>query len=129
MPVCPEVAAGMPVPRQPAEIVGGDGSLVLTGKAPILDITQNDVTEFFITGAHKALSLAQKYCISIAILKDGSPSCGSTYIYDGTFTKKRKPGRGVTAALLKKFDIRGFNERQTGDAAQWYGCTSGNGVS
>jgi uncharacterized protein YbbK (DUF523 family) len=36
-PVCPEVLGGLPVPRIPAEIVCGDGSDVLDGKAKVVN--------------------------------------------------------------------------------------------
>jgi uncharacterized protein YbbK (DUF523 family) len=35
---CPEVSAGMSIPRAPAEIKGGDGFDVLSGKAKVIDI-------------------------------------------------------------------------------------------
>jgi len=116
IPFCPEVTGGLPVPRFPSEISGGDGSLVMDGKAVVNDIKGNDVTSYFITGAEKALETAMKNNIRAAILKENSPSCGSPFIYDGTFTKILKSGRGVTAALLEKHGIHVFNEKEIEDA-------------
>ncbi|MFO7666726.1 MAG: DUF523 domain-containing protein [Desulfobacterales bacterium] len=116
IPFCPEVAGGLPVPRVLSEISGGDGSLVIDGKASVIDIKGNDVTYFFITGAEKALEMAIKNHVRAAILKEKSPSCGSAFIYDGTFTKTLKSGRGVTSALLEKHGIKIFNEKEIEDA-------------
>ncbi len=113
---CPEVAGGMPVPRLLSEISGGDGSLVLDGEASVNDIKVNNVTSYFIIGAEKALETAIKNNIRTAIFKEKSPSCGSTFIYDGTFTKTLKSGRGVTSALLEKHGIQIFNEKEIDEA-------------
>ena len=37
--VCPEVFGGLSTPRNPAEIIGGDGEDVLDGKAAVIDNT------------------------------------------------------------------------------------------
>ncbi len=113
---CPELAVGFPVPRPPAETVGGDGKRVLLGQANVFEDTGADVTELFVEGARKALAFAKKQQVGIAILTDGSPSCGSTYVYDGSFTGGQIPGTGVTAELLKQNGIRVFSEDQIDDA-------------
>ena len=100
VPVCPEVLGGLTVPRPPAEIVGGDGQDVLAGRARVVDRDGKDVTAWFVKGAQAALALARKHGIKAAILKERSPSCGPRQVYDGTFTRRRVDGRGVTAALL-----------------------------
>ncbi len=109
---CPEVAGGLTVPRVPAEILGGDGFSVIGGKATVVSRDGKDVTDNFLKGALKALETAENNDITIAILKDGSPSCGSTYVYDGSFTKTRVAGKGVTAALLEQNGIRIYTEQQ-----------------
>ena len=45
-----------------------------------------------------------------AILKEGSPSCGSNYIYDGTFSGKKILGQGITTSLLRKHGITVISE-------------------
>jgi uncharacterized protein YbbK (DUF523 family) len=115
---CPEVEAGCPVPRLPAEIEpGATGVEVLAGRARIRDRSGADVTRAFARGARLALERAREAGVRIAILKDRSPSCGSTCIHDGTFCGRIKPGRGVTAALLEQHGIRVFSENQIADAA------------
>ena len=117
VPVCPETAAGMPVPRPPAEIAGGDGGAVLRGDATVGDISGQDVTAVFVSGARIALEAARRSGVRVAVLKDGSPSCATTYIHDGTFRWQRDRGQGVTAALLAQEGIQLFNEHQLEEAA------------
>ena len=101
VPVCPEVAGGLPTPRPPAEITrGGGGRAVLDGEARVLAINGRDVTEAFIGGAEHALLKVREMGIRIAVLKEGSPSCGSGAIYDGSFSSQLIPGNGVFAQLL-----------------------------
>ncbi len=110
IPFCPEVSGGLPVPRPSAEIVGGDGADVLDGTARILTGGGEDVTEEFLRGARLALETARRSGARIALLKEGSPSCGSHRIYDGTFTGAHHPGTGVTTALLQRAGIEVFSE-------------------
>lgn len=103
--ICPEVLGGLPIPREPAEIVGGDGSDVLDGRAKVLSVSGRDVTAEYIAGAEKALRICMEKGVTRAILKANSPSCGCGRIYDGSFTGSRKTGDGVTAALFKRHGI------------------------
>lgn len=104
--VCPEVMAGLPTPRSPLEIVGGDGNDVLNGKARVISKDGKDVTEQFIKGAHMALKEAKLCGAKKAHLQSRSPSCGCGKIYDGNFSGVFKTGDGVTAALLKDNGIK-----------------------
>lgn len=119
VPACPETTAGLPVPRPPAEILGGDGDAVLDGQAPVGDSTGTDVTALFLAGGKATVGLARMHGVRLAVLKDGSPSCGSTYVHDGTFRGQRSAGHGVTTALLLREGIRVFNERQMDEAAAY----------
>ncbi|TVZ64985.1 uncharacterized protein YbbK (DUF523 family) [Rhizobium mongolense USDA 1844] len=111
--ICPEMSAGMPVPRPPAEIEGGaSGKDVLSGAARVFEITGGDVTAAFREAAQNALRLAQETGCTHALLIDGSPSCGSGVIYDGSFSGTRRDGNGVTAALLKRAGIQVFSDRE-----------------
>lgn len=105
VPICPEVAGGLSIPRTPAEIQGGDGRDVLEGKAKVINRDGVDVTEAFLRGAFKALALARKLGVIKAILKAHSPSCGVRFIHDGSFTGALREGMGITAALLWKEGI------------------------
>ena len=105
IPVCPEESGGLPTPRPPAEIVGGDGNDVLDGKAKVMTADGVDVTEAYLRGAHHALAVAQTHDAKHVILKARSPSCGCGNIYDGTFSGTLTSGDGVTTALLKRHGI------------------------
>lgn len=110
VPICPEVSGGLAVPRPPSEIVGGDGQAVLDGTAQVRTDTGEDVTAEFLHGARLALDAARRSGARIALLKEGSPSCGGNRIYDGTFSGTSVPGEGVTTALLQREGIRVFSE-------------------
>ncbi|WJQ82922.1 DUF523 domain-containing protein [Brevibacillus brevis] len=110
IPVCPEQLGGLPTPRPPAEIIGGTGEDVLDGKARIIDDTGRDVTEEFLMGANQALKLAKTVGATSAILKENSPSCGSSFVYDGSFSGKKVPGVGLTAALFRRNGIEVTSE-------------------
>jgi len=110
VPVCPEHMGGLPTPRLPSEIVGGDGEAVLDGRARVVNSAGDDVTAQFLAGAREALRMAEAAGASVAILKERSPSCGSAAIYDGTFSGATVPGAGVTAALLRRHGVRVYSE-------------------
>ena len=119
VPFCPEVAGNLSVPRPSAEIIKGTGSDVLENRAAVFNINGQDVTESFIRGAEKALRIVKEMQIKLAVLKDGSPSCGKTSIYDGSFSGSKRPGKGVTTALLEKNGISVFSENEIKKAAAY----------
>lgn len=114
--LCPEVAGGLPTPRPPAEIPGGQGARVLTGQAQVIARDGEDVTAPFMAGAQQALALVRQHGIRVAVFKANSPSCGNEQAYDGTFSATRVAGEGVTAALLRQEGVRVFNENQLDEA-------------
>ncbi|MFL1523816.1 DUF523 domain-containing protein [Pseudomonas sp. O230] len=117
VPLCPEVAGGLPTPRAAAEIPGGQGSEVLAGQAAVITTDGEDVSAQFRSGAYQALELVRKHDIHIAVLKANSPSCGNLLTYDGTFSGVKVSGEGVTAALLKRHGVQVFSELQLPEAA------------
>jgi uncharacterized protein YbbK (DUF523 family) len=117
VPLCPEVAGGLPTPRAAAEIPGGQGAQVLDGQAAVMTTEGEDVSAQFLTGAYQALELVREHSIRIAVLKANSPSCGNLLTYDGTFGGVKVPGEGVTAALLKRHGVRVFSELELVEAA------------
>jgi uncharacterized protein YbbK (DUF523 family) len=100
--VCPECLGLLPIPREPSEIVNGDGLGVVNGECKVRSRSFVDVSSHFLKGAEEVLNLCRKFEPSAIILKSKSPSCGCGMIYDGTFSGKLKKGDGVTTALLKK---------------------------
>ena len=108
--VCPEQLGGLTTPREPSEIIELDGNGVIYGKTSVINNKRLDVTKEFKKGAVEALKIANLYQCKKAILKEGSPSCGSSLIYDGTFKGKKISGVGVTTALLRKNGIEVISE-------------------
>ncbi|RXJ70185.1 hypothetical protein CRV08_01060 [Halarcobacter ebronensis] len=103
---CPEVSGGLPIPREPAEIISLTKPFIIKNKEG------EDVTINFLLGAKNALDLCQKEGISVALLKANSPSCGNKNIYDGSFSGNLIPGEGITAKLLNENGIKIFNEKE-----------------
>jgi len=110
--LCPEVAGGLSVPRLPAEI---------QANGRITNIEREDVTEAFKQGARRALKLCCEHDITIAILKEGSPSCGTSRINDGAFSGNKIAGAGITTRLLRDNGIQVFGEHELEQAAALLG--------
>jgi len=113
---CPEVAGGLSIPRDAAEIQTSDGYAVLDNIGRVKTSKGDDVTEHFLQGARQALALCRQHQIKIAVLTELSPSCGSSQIYDGSFSRSLHRGVGVTTALLKQHGITVFSQHQISDA-------------
>jgi uncharacterized protein YbbK (DUF523 family) len=110
LPVCPEQLGGLPTPREPAEILQGDGEGVMDGRGRVVDRAGKDVTAAFRKGADRVAGLARAVGASLAVLKEGSPSCGAERVHDGRFRGRQAPGRGVTAAALRQAGVRVTSE-------------------
>ena len=96
IPVCPEVAGGLPIPRLPCEIVGGE----------VIKTAGESKDREFRQGAEICLALAKEKSVDMAILQSRSPSCGVRQIYDGTFSGRLIEGSGVFASLLRENGFR-----------------------
>lgn len=107
---CPEQLGGLSTPRDPSEIIKDNENK--TKEYKVISNKGTDVTEKFIKGANETLKIAQLYNCNEAIMKDGSPSCGSKYIYDGRFVGKKIPGEGITSSLLRKNNIKVISEKE-----------------
>ncbi len=110
--ICPELLGGFSIPRESAEIVGGTGEDVLDGNAKVIEKSGNDVTKLYIKGAYKALSIIQEVNVRYVVLKENSPSCGTSIIYNGEFANIKIAGEGVTAALFRRAGIKVISEKQ-----------------
>ena len=97
---CPEIAGGLEAPRLPCEICGDR----------VLNSGGEDQTEEFTDGAEQALELCSEAGVDLAVLKEGSPSCGVNWIYDGTLQHERISGQGITARLLTENGIKCISE-------------------
>ena len=113
IPVCPEQLGGLPTPRDPAGIFGGLGKAVLEKRARVRTVDEGkDLSSYFIKGAKEVLRISKLFAIKEAILKQRSPSCGSseTWQLDKYLKNHVVNGDGVTAALLKKNQVNVISE-------------------
>lgn len=102
---CPEVLAGLKIPRLPLEIKGKVQDL-LRGEAKIINKRGKDLTPKIFTACLEIVFILKKLKVKTAILKSLSPVCGSGKIYDGSFKGRIIKGDGLLAYLLKKNKIR-----------------------
>lgn len=100
VPFCPEIEAGLSVPRSPAEIVRNE----------VINKDGVNLTKVYNDAANKAYQICLFLGIKIAILKDGSPACGSRKIHNGKFDGGKIDGLGVTARYLISKNIKVYCE-------------------
>jgi uncharacterized protein YbbK (DUF523 family) len=113
VPICPEVAGGLSTPRPAAEITRTPGGL------RVLTADGLDRTPAFERGASAAVHECASGRIRVAVLKDGSPSCGTRIVYDGTFSGTRVEGQGLAAARLRAEGVAIFSEADIEAAADY----------
>lgn len=89
--VCPEVLAGLGIPRTPIEICNGR----------VISREGMDVDDAIRTTVAKILEQLKNETIDCAVLKARSPTCGVRQVYDGTFTGTLVDGSGVLAQALR----------------------------
>ena len=94
--VCPEVLAGLGIPRIPIEIVDG----VLRDR----DGVEKDTV--LREAIAKILKQIEGEEIECAILKSRSPTCGVRQVYDGTFSGTLRDGAGLFAQALMDAGIK-----------------------
>ena len=111
VPICPEVAGGLAVPREPAE---------MQSNHRIVTKSQLDVTEAFEQGAQQAVQWVNDYHIGMAIMTDLSPSCGSSRVYDGSFSGRLISGAGMTVQRLRAAGVTVFSQHQLQQARQYW---------
>lgn len=113
IPVCPEQLGGLPTTREPDEIRDGR----------VYEKSGKENTVFFQKRADETLRIARLLKADMAILKQNSPSCGSSIIYDGTFRGKNTRLRHNCISACRKrhqSDQRGRHCRtEVGAGSQW----------
>ncbi len=100
IPFCPEVEGGLKTPRDPAEIIG----------ERVKTESGRDVSFQYNRGADLASNICLYLDIKVAILKETSPSCGVNEIYDGTFSRRKIKGQGITTKRLRQMGVRVISE-------------------
>lgn len=102
--ICPEVLAGLPIPRPSVELVNGVA----------MEKNGQCVHDEYQKGVQLAMKKVEAMDIDLVILQSRSPTCGVNEIYDGTFTGNLVEGQGLFAkALIEKGykvkDVKDFN--------------------
>lgn len=96
IPVCPEVAGGLPTPRPPAEIVDGE----------VVNNLGVSVDAEYRAGVAAEMARLKPHIesgeLAAAVLQSRSPSCGVHEVYDGTFAGRLIPGQGLFAEALER---------------------------
>ncbi|MFA6689930.1 MAG: DUF523 domain-containing protein [Sphaerochaetaceae bacterium] len=107
--ICPEMLAGMGIPRPCAEIVEGI----------VMDEHGENVDDTYRRAVELALKTIENQPFDLVILQSRSPTCGVNEVYDGSFTGRLVPGSGLFAKALKDAgyrildvsDLEGFSEQ------------------
>lgn len=94
--VCPELLAGLGVPRTPIEIVNN----------VLMDKSGNNLDSILRSGIRSIINQLNKDDICCAVLQSRSPTCGVNQIYDGSFSGKLINGSGVFAKALEEAGIK-----------------------
>ncbi len=94
--ICPELMAGLGVPRTPIEIVDGE----------VKDRQGNSVDAALRKAVDAIVAQVHREGIQYAVLKSRSPTCGVHQVYDGTFTGTLVDGAGVLAKALQEAGCR-----------------------
>ncbi len=110
IPICPEVFGGLPTPRPDSQRIGSFKVMAQTGK---------DVTKEYTKGAEEALKIAKENNVAFCIMKQDSPSCGSKFIYDGSFTDTKIPGQGLAVEYLRNAGFKVFSEDDLDEAEEY----------
>lgn len=109
VPICPETMAGLPTPRPAVEIAAGATAAdVAEGRADIVDAEGHVWSDAMREGARLAVATARTRGCRFALLADGSPSCGSLAVADGTFGANRIPGEGIATHALRAAGVEVF---------------------
>lgn len=108
IPFCPEILAGLSVPRASMEFINGDGKKVWLNKAKLLNSHNIDLTEHIKNGALEALYFIKNINARFVVSKEKSPSCGVKSIYQKNHILKK--GMGILTYLLIKEKITVYNE-------------------
>lgn len=96
LPVCPEVLAGLGIPREPIELKEGVPYRI-DGKCLLEELDR---------AVLKIKEMIKGKEIEYAVLKSRSPTCGVKEIYDGSFTHTKIKGMGMLAKALSDMGIR-----------------------
>ncbi|MFP4472663.1 MAG: DUF523 domain-containing protein [Candidatus Omnitrophota bacterium] len=100
-PVCPEVIAGLGVPRDPVRMVSGSGDDLWQGEAKMKNRHGRNVTGPVKDACREAVVTLQRAGVDAFAFMEGSPTCG---VYRTTLKEKRlgRPPGAFGSLLLKE---------------------------
>ena len=105
IPVCPEVLAGLGIPRTPMEIQNGI----------LVDKNGNRTDEKVRHAVAQILQQLRQEAVDCVILKSRSPTCGVHQVYDGSFSGTLVDGSGVLAQALREAGYTVFDNEDLED--------------
>ncbi len=115
-PACPEVMAGMGVPR-PRIRLTGPGEGVLDGRASAVDEHGLDVTERLVRGCRACVDEWRESGVVAAVLKERSPSCG---LFEAPVDScGDDAAAGVLGALVRREGWLGIPSTALEDPDEW----------
>ncbi|KAL0240931.1 hypothetical protein GEMRC1_006167 [Eukaryota sp. GEM-RC1] len=96
---CPEVLGGLSVPRPPCEIQSSDPWKIIT-------IDGEDQTVYFQDGSEIVVTALKTLDrVDLLVLKEKSPSCGSSFVYSGKFDGTLIEGHGILLSLIESSGV------------------------
>ncbi|MGM0597090.1 MAG: phosphoribosylglycinamide formyltransferase [Myxococcota bacterium] len=108
LPICPEVMAGLFIPRKKMEFIKGDGCRVWSESDGLQDCDGKNMNKAMIRGVQKLLVVLNQAKVNKIFLKSKSPSCSLSKVYrNGVLVS----GKGVAGCKLEKegFKLEEFN--------------------
>lgn len=111
MPFCPEMLAGMGVPRPPIEHVRRHG------RWRVENASGKDFSRSLARVGQRLVDLFHGAQVDAVILKEKSPSCGVHRIY---VSGELNSGMGVAAHRLKLAGFRLFTEEEEVEFGKWF---------
>lgn len=102
VPVCPELLAGLGVPREPIERVGDE----------IITKSGVEITSSFIPVFETIEKMIEENKIEMAIMKENSPSCGVHKVYDGSFSGVKIDGSGLISEKLRSLGLKVYSDQE-----------------
>jgi len=101
LPLCPEMTMGLGLPREPIYLTQ-TAEIAIISRRFLTTTKGKDITSEFLTSLDALYEERLRHLPKLAILKDGSPTCGVNWYNNG---KGLSRGRGIFAEFLY---IRGF---------------------
>ena len=105
IPVCPEEAGELGIPRPPAELTEFAKDVV-EGRGKIINKNGDNVTQQFLDGSKKEISKLKSSNAQTTILKSRSPSSGYGQVYEGTFTGNLCKGNGIFSQICEDEGVK-----------------------